>query len=399
MVAPYAEETKGKFLDEYAFNRHIESENQLESKISSMRSKHRYLIYLRDDSEGDEDSRMCVICQSQIEVGVLTVCGHKYCNDCYHLWWRNHRSCPTCKRRLTATESHSISFKPRELVAEEERPPDNLGQSLAVENPIYTNVSHGVLNEVMSTRLDYSYGTKIDTIAKHLLWLRQHDPGSKSVVFSQYRSFIMRLAGAFRKFNIGHSTVDGSGGIDAFQKNASTECILIHSKSQASGLNLTNATHIFLCEPLINTAIELQAIARIHRIGQRRETTVWMYLVNDSVEESIYDISVRRRMEHIARRARSKLGKIESKSGAGEVQGQLEEILDSANSLELQDNFVQKLTDPAADGEQVPEDDLWQCLFGKLKRAGPAPDNRSATNEVDRVVRANAAENRNPVSG
>lgn len=62
---------------------------------------------------------------------------------------------------------------------------------------------------------------------------------------------------------------------------------------------MVNATHVILCEPLINTALELQAIARVHRIGQHRPTTVWMYIVNETVEESIYDISVKRRMAHI----------------------------------------------------------------------------------------------------
>lgn len=177
---------------------------------------------------------------------------------------------------------------------------------------------------------------------------------------------------------------------------------MLHSVSHASGLNLTNATHIFLCEPLINTAIELQAIARIHRIGQRRETTVWMYLVNDSVEESIYDISVRRRMEHMARKLKTRLGvqpvdsSVDSSEAGGE-QGQtpiksVEDMIDSANSLELQDSLSRSMID-MSEGEQVPADDLWQCLFGKINKTVPQ-DNRSATNEVDRVVRLNAAENR-----
>ncbi|KAI5290869.1 hypothetical protein KEM54_000189 [Ascosphaera aggregata] len=395
MVAPYEEGTKGKALDERVYEQVIQTEAQMESRISSLKSKYRYLIHLRDDSGTDEDSRFCVICQSAIEIGVLTVCGHKYCKYCYDLWWRAHRTCPTCKRKLASTESHPIVYKPMELVAEEERPPESRGDSSTVENPIYTNVSHGVLNEVMSTRLEHSYGTKIDTIAKHLIWLRHHDPGSRSVVFSQYRSFIIRLSGAFRKFGIGYSTVDATGAGDRFQRSASTECILIHSKSQASGLNLTKATHIFLCEPLINTAIELQAIARIHRIGQRNETTVWMYIVSDSVEESIYDISVRRRLEHIARRTKSNFSKT-APASKGQTR-LMEDAIDSANSLELQDNLTQNLTDPVTEGEQVPQDDLWQCLFGNPKKSAAANDRR-ATGEVDRVVRANAAESRGRVS-
>lgn len=135
------------------------------------------------------------------------------------------------------------------------------------------------------------------------------------------------------------------------------ECFFLHAKAHSSGLNLVNATHVFLCEPLINTALELQAIARVHRIGQHHSTTVWMYLVENSVEKAIYDISVTRRMAHVSRNG--------SKAAVeGVAAGGIDDEIENANSLELREaSIAQLLAKGAKGGELVQKEDLWNCLF------------------------------------
>jgi E3 ubiquitin-protein ligase SHPRH len=68
-VAPYDEESVGKPLDNALFASKLEIEESIEQKISTLRSKRRYLIHLRDDSGPDENSRLCVICQCSFEIG------------------------------------------------------------------------------------------------------------------------------------------------------------------------------------------------------------------------------------------------------------------------------------------------------------------------------------------
>ena len=84
-----------------------------------------------------------------------------------------------------------------------------------------------------------------------------------------------------------------------FKRHNGVTCFLLDAKAQASGLTLTNATHIFLCEPLVNISLELQAISRIHRIGQKKKTTVWMFAIENTIEESIIITSTDKRLKYL----------------------------------------------------------------------------------------------------
>ncbi|EEA20842.1 hypothetical protein TMatcc_000840 [Talaromyces marneffei ATCC 18224] len=400
-VAPYDEESVGKPLDQAVYDSKLEAENKIQQKLDSLQSKRRYLIHLRDESGPDESTRLCIICQCTFENGVLTVCGHKYCKDCLRVWWHQHRTCPTCKRTLKANDFHQITYKPKELLAQEERTPTKIEHERPSQNGIYSDISTGILQEIKDIDLPTSFGTKIDTLSRHLMWLREHDPGAKSIVFSQYRDFLGVLATAFSRFKIGYSSVEAKDGIQRFKEDPAAECFLLHARAHSSGLNLVNATHVFLCEPLINTAIELQAIARVHRIGQHRPTTVWMYLVSDTVEESIYQISVSRRLSHIVQKEkeREKQKDLHSPSpglkNGTTIENLTETAIESANSLEMQDATLGKLlASGAASGELVGKDDLWQCLFGDGQRRTSPGQNDDAVREVDRFLRGEAAEKR-----
>jgi len=228
-----------------------------------------------------------------------------------------------------------------------------------------------------------------------LLWIREHDPGAKSIIFSQFNDFLDVLRKAFESWKIGCSSIGEKNGIEKFRTDASTECFLLDAKSDSSGLNLVNATYVFLCEPLINPAIELQAIARVHRIGQQRQTTVYMYLVNDTVEEAIYDISVSRRLEHISHGQRG----TPSGSRSGTATPRLQEnAIDAANSMELEQAPLKQLLRKKGDGEVVGKEDLWKCLFSKPRKQ-QAGVSSALKLQVDRHLRAEAAENRMAAGG
>lgn len=111
-----------------------------------------------------------------------------------------------------------------------------------------------------------------------------------------------------------------------------------------------------------------------------------MYLVENTVEKSIYDISVTRRLAHI--------GQAGVKEGNAKDEQNIESKIEAANTLEIEQTpLANLLTKGSAGGEVVGKDDLWNCLF----RLRPGQTNRvsqEAEREMARHLGAEAAERR-----
>jgi E3 ubiquitin-protein ligase SHPRH len=323
-----------------------------------------------------------------------------------------HHNCPVCKKKLVQADLHDITYKPRELSIQAEEVHE-VSHERALPSPtsrksaIYSEISKSKLAEIKNIELDGpSFTTKIDTLARHIFWLRETDPGAKSIIYSQFKDFLDVLARAFQRFRIGYSSIDKPNGIESFKQDPGIECFLLHARAHSSGLNLVNASHVFLCEPLLNTALELQAIARVDRIGQQQETNVWLYLVDGTVEESIHQLSVKRRMEHIGQAISKDKGKAKELTIDEVINEVVDDVLDSsieeANSLELQQaSLAGLLAKGGKGGEMVEKEDLWDCLFGGVSRRKKDAEDRAIDThelrdepEIRRHLVAEAAEQR-----
>lgn len=422
MVAPWMEETMGRPLDTQRYQVCVKHDTKLKNKVDSLSTRLRYLVHLKTDSQSSSP-RICTICQCEFEIGTLTVCGHQFCKECILLWLDAHHNCPVCKRQLRRNDFFDITYKPAEVVVLAEssttNSPTQGGNADRLPNQsIYSDISAAMLNQIKAIDIQGpSFGSKVDFLCRHLLWLRRHDPSSKAIIFSQYREFLEVLAQAFNEYKISFTSINDKNGIEKFKSDPTTGCFLLHAKAHATGLNLVVANHVFLCEPLINTAIELQAIARVHRIGQKRATTVWMYLVADTVEESIYDISVTKRLAHIrSNRTASTLDNPDTDTGTDTPTAASvtqEAAIETANSLELQTADLSRLfVTGKTGGEMVDNADLWPCLFSRVKKregvlagvAGMAAAQHQGNNsselelelelETNRFLRAEAADAR-----
>ena len=124
--------------------------------------------------------------------------------------------------------------------------------------------------------------------------------GHKSLVFSQWTSLLDRIEPHLRDKNIDFVRLDGStrdrgAVVNAFQDDAGPPVMLISLKAGGTGLNLTAADHVFLCDPWWNPAVEDQAADRTHRIGQDKPVMVYRLVATDTVEERILELQKRKR--------------------------------------------------------------------------------------------------------
>ena len=76
--------------------------------------------------------------------------------------------------------------------------------------------------------------------------------------------------------------------LQKFKNREDVKVLLLPISSGANGLNLIEASHVLLIEPILNPAEELQAIGRVHRIGQTKPRTVHRFLVSATIEERIH---------------------------------------------------------------------------------------------------------------
>ena len=175
----------------------IRTEENLRQKLSTTEAKHRYLLNLKEAGSKSNEPRMCVICQTPFVTGVLTVCGHQFCKECMTLWFKSHHNCPVCKKGLTTSMLHDITIKPQELKVHSDTPQNGSSEqspesaqkrgTAPKKTMIYSEFNADKLAEIKNVELDGpSFMTKVDTLVQHLLWLRESDPGAKSIVFSQY---------------------------------------------------------------------------------------------------------------------------------------------------------------------------------------------------------------------
>ncbi|KAJ3928587.1 MAG: SNF2 family N-terminal domain-containing protein [Lentinula lateritia] len=127
--------------------------------------------------------------------------------------------------------------------------------------------------------------------------------GEKVLLFSQWTGMLDVLEDMMHLRDIKYARLDGSTlrprralDIKLFQHDKSEfQVYLISTKAGGLGINLTKASTVIMVDSDWNPQNDLQAIARAHRIGQKKVVKVYRLICGGSVEDQMLD-RIRRKL-------------------------------------------------------------------------------------------------------
>lgn len=234
----------------------------------------------------DEAEKECPLCFDEpMNDQLVTGCWHSACKKCILDYMRHETDrgvvprCFNCREPL----NHRDLF---EVVRYDDEP------DAATGKPRISLQRHGV----------NSSSAKVVALISHLRQLRREHPSMKSVVFSQFTSFLDLIQPPLGKANMNFVRLDGTMAqkaraavLQEFTDAKGFTILLISLRAGGVGLNLTSAGRVFMMDPWWSFAVEAQAIDRVHRMGQEEEVIVKRFVVKDSVEQRMLRVQERKK--------------------------------------------------------------------------------------------------------
>jgi SNF2 family DNA or RNA helicase len=116
--------------------------------------------------------------------------------------------------------------------------------------------------------------TKLDHIVKQIV---KHNKSEKPIVFTHFNNEIYYLKAKLNSHNIKTGIINGSISQEERQNiiyDTSYRVLLVQIVAGGTGLNLQEYNSIYFTSPNWNPSLENQAIARVHRIGQKKNVII-----------------------------------------------------------------------------------------------------------------------------
>lgn len=281
----------------------------------------------------EEAEMECPICSEEpMEEQAVTGCWHSACKQCL-LDYIEHQSqkgelprCFNCREPINARDVFEvIRHDDEDGDEDEDLASGNVDDSLLAgslltnamdvdeedeENlngstqapPIKTPTKPKKNQRISLRRINQLSSAKINTLMTQLKRLKKSEPLTKTVVFSQFTSFLDLLGPALTSAGIHFLRFDGSMSqksraavLTDFANRPRFTILLLSLRAGGVGLNLTCAKRVYMMDPWWSFAVEAQAIDRVHRMGQTEEVHVTRFVVGKSIEEKMLRIQERKK--------------------------------------------------------------------------------------------------------
>ncbi|CAO2655269.1 Nn.00g103330.m01.CDS01 [Neocucurbitaria sp. VM-36] len=246
----------------------------------------------------DEAEAECPICSEEPMIDqAVTGCWHSACKECL-LNYINHQRdkgetprCFNCREPINARDIFEVVR--HDHVTEEVR------HAFHTDNKPLTATQSP---RISLRRIGLTGSAKTQALLTHLKKNRRENKSTKSVVFSQFTSFLDLIEPALTRDHIPFLRFDGSISqkqratiLTEFTSSPRPYVLLLSLRAGGVGLNLTCANKVFMMDPWWSFAVEAQAIDRVHRMGQEREVKVIRFVVEGSIEEKMLRIQDRKK--------------------------------------------------------------------------------------------------------
>ncbi|KAL1302807.1 hypothetical protein AAFC00_003145 [Neodothiora populina] len=154
-----------------------------------------------------------------------------------------------------------------------------------------------ITQRVPVKHLRSSSGSSKMHVLDSLLHVLRTTTEEKVVIVSNYTATLDALTKLLVAMDYPYSRLDGSTPVaqrqdlvDRFNRSpaAASFVFLLSAKAGGVGINLIGASRLILYDIDWNPAVDLQAMARIHRDGQKRPCYIYRFITKGALEEKIY---------------------------------------------------------------------------------------------------------------
>lgn len=244
------------------------------------------------DESSDDDPEDDTVCS-------LTPCFHLYCPKCKlklqekvqpTLRVDNWHDCPSCEAHVRF-EFFDLNPKGYQTYLDEYVYDRKKGK-IATWNEENYSGPHTKVKALLDA---------LDQSTQETIQLPYGEPPIRSVVFTEWTSYLDLIEHALALRSIGYVRLDGrlsirqrSAVLDTFKSDPAITVLLVSIRAGGQGLNFTAANKVYMMEPQFNPGVEHQAIDRVHRLGQKRDVEIVRFIMKDSIEVNIQKLQAQK---------------------------------------------------------------------------------------------------------